>query len=88
MRTTIRLDPALFREIKKLAAEEQRSLTSVIDESLRESLARRRDPPRRSPIRLPTFRGGGVLPGVDLDDSAALLEHMEKTGSPDASSGR
>ena len=31
---------------------------------------------RRSP-RLPTFGGGGPLPGVDLDDSAALLDLME-----------
>lgn len=26
---------------------------------------------------LPTFRGGGLLPGVDLDDSASLLGLMD-----------
>ncbi len=86
MRTTVRLDPALLGEIKKIAAEERRSLTSVIDESLRESLARRRQSPKRTPVKLPTFRGGGVLPGVDLDDSAALLERMERTDARNASS--
>ena len=86
MRTTVRLDPALVREVKKIAAEERRSLTSMIDESLRESLARRRESPKKAPARLPTFRGGGVLPGIDLDDSAALLERMERTDGQVASS--
>jgi hypothetical protein len=27
-------------------------------------------------VRLKTFRGGGVRPGVDLDDSASLLDAM------------
>lgn len=27
--------------------------------------------------KLPTFRGRGTRPGVNLDDSAALLERME-----------
>jgi hypothetical protein len=86
MRTTIRLDTVLLSEIKKIAADERRSLTSVIDESLRESLARRRDSPKRAPVKLPRFRGGGVLPGVDLDDSADLLERMERTDARNASS--
>lgn len=34
------------------------------------------DAPARIP--LPTFRGGGLQPGVDLDDSASLLELMER----------
>jgi hypothetical protein len=32
---------------------------------------------RRRKFRLPTFNGGGTLPGVDLDNSAALLDIME-----------
>lgn len=28
-------------------------------------------------VSLPTFAGHGLLPGVDLDDSAALVELME-----------
>ncbi len=30
------------------------------------------------PLRLKTCKGGGLRPGVDLDDSAALLELMGK----------
>jgi hypothetical protein len=31
------------------------------------------------PVELPTFGGDGVQPGVDLNDSAALLDLMEGT---------
>jgi Ribbon-helix-helix protein, copG family len=75
MRTTIRLDPELLDEAKALAARTHRTLTQVIDDALRETLARR-------PGVLPTFvpvsgRTGGLMPGVDLDSNAALLDIME-----------
>lgn len=76
MRTTIRLDDQLFAELKKTAAHEGRTLAAVIEDALRESLARRNTQPSRTPVRLPTFRGDGVLPGVDLDDNALLLDLM------------
>ena len=82
MRTTIRLDDQLLREAKSLAAETGVTLTSVIADALRETLARRAHQPERRPIRLPTMPGG-LLPGVDLDDSASLLDLMEASdGSP------
>jgi hypothetical protein len=31
-------------------------------------------------VRLRTFRGRGLQPGVDLDDSAGLLDRMEEIG--------
>lgn len=76
MRTTIRLDERLLRDAKKAAAATGRTLTSVIEEALRENLARqRKTPAARAP--LPRHRGR-LQPGVDLDDSAALLDLMEK----------
>ena len=77
MRTTIRLDDALFTEPKKLAAESGRTLTAVIEDSLRQSLTRRRTSTRER-VELPVFHGTGLQPGVDLYDSAALLELMEQ----------
>jgi hypothetical protein len=77
MRTTINLDNDLLASAKKVAAESGRTLTDVFEDALRESLARRREARTRAPIALPTFRGSGTLPGVDLDDSAALLDLME-----------
>ena len=82
MRTTIRLDDQLLSNVKKLAAETNRSLTSVIEDALREMLARSIKMGERPPVRLTTVSGNGLMPGVDLDDSAALLELMEKSDGP------
>ena len=79
MRTTVRLDDQLLTEAKLLAASTGRTLTSVIEDALREMLARRRTASRRAPIRLITVPGR-LQPGIDLDDSAALLEIMEQNG--------
>jgi len=77
MRTTIRLDEHLLAEAKKYAAESGQTLTSVLADALRESLARRRALGKRKRVRLRTMTGTGVRPGVDLDDTASLLELME-----------
>jgi hypothetical protein len=77
MRTTVRLDERLLAEAKKRAAETGRTLTAVLEDALRESLARRETRNKRKVVRLKTVRGDGVRPGVDLDDTAALLDLME-----------
>ena len=82
MRTTIRLDDELLTRTKELAARTGRSLTGVIEDALRELLARRSPPAERPPVRLPTFAGKGLQPGVDLDDSAALLDLMDGFDGP------
>jgi len=76
MRTTIRLDENLLAEAKKHAAESGKTLTSLLDEALRESLARRKAQSKSKPVRLKTVKGGGVRAGIDLDDSADLLDLM------------
>jgi hypothetical protein len=81
MRTTIRLDDGLLAQAKQIAAETGRTLTRVIEDALRQSFARRHGPPPERP-ELPTFCGGGVLPGVDLDDTASLLDLMEGPPAP------
>jgi hypothetical protein len=78
MRTTIRMDDALLRQAKEYAARTGTTLTSVIEDAVRELLARRRAPGVREPIRLPTFDGEGLQPGVDLDDSASLIDLMDE----------
>jgi hypothetical protein len=50
----------------------------MIDQGLRLMLARCQPRRRRRRVDLPVSRaGGGVAPGVDLDNSAALLDKME-----------
>jgi hypothetical protein len=82
MRTTVRLDEELLREVRRLAAEERMTLTAVLERALREMLARRRQPRDRPRVPLPTFSGRGLQPGVDLDDSAALLDLMDDRDGP------
>lgn len=81
MRTTINLDEELLREAKRRAASSGRTLGAVIEDALREALSRRPAGSQREWVSLPTFGGGGrgLMPGVDLDDSASLLDLMEET---------
>ncbi len=74
----MRLDDDLLRAVKRYAAERQLTLTAVLEQALREMLVLRQKLERRQPVRLPTFKGRGLQPGVDLDDSAALLALMER----------
>jgi len=78
MRTTINLDDALLRRAKQLAAKTNRTLTSLFQDALREVVNRSGPAPRRGRVKLPVSdRPLGLLPGVDLDNSAALLDLME-----------
>ena len=77
MRTTIRLDDKLLTEVKKLAAHSGRTLTAVIEDALHEVLARQRKQEARKPVRLKTVSGNGPQAGVDLDNTAELLDLME-----------
>ncbi len=77
MRTTIQLDDQLLTEAKKYAVESGRTLKSVIEDALRETLSRQHIQATKKPIKLKTVKGDGLQPGVDLDDSAALLHTME-----------
>lgn len=77
MRTTVRLDERLLREAKTYAARNGRTLTAVMEAALRQFLARQPERTATRPFRLRTFKGTGVAPGVDLDDSAALLDLIE-----------
>jgi hypothetical protein len=78
MRTTIRLDDDLLRDAKRHAAATGRTLTALIEDALRETLGRRRKPDARPRLRLKTAGSSGTQPGVDLDDSAALLDLMDR----------
>jgi hypothetical protein len=80
MRTTIRLDERLLADAKALAARTGRSLTRVIEDSLREALARGDE--RREPVELPVVRGGRLRPGVNLDSTSDLLDLMESDAAP------
>ena len=77
-RTTVRLDDeALSERARREAARRRVTLTSLIEQGLRLVLREPLKRDDRSRVALPECRaGGGTLPGVDLDDSAALLDRM------------
>jgi hypothetical protein len=83
MRTTIRIDEELLKKAKIQAARRGTTITAIIEDALRESLSRQDNSQPREPVHLVTFMGKGLLPGVDLDDTAALLDLMETSRDPD-----
>ena len=83
MRTTIRLEEQLLAAAKQAAATSGRTLNAVIEDALRETLARSTARPPRRRLRLTTVGGNGPRPGVDLDDTASLLELMESARGTD-----
>lgn len=78
MRTTINIDDDLLAAAKRLAQGSGKTLTAVIEDALRERLARRKVLEERpETFRLHTFTGNGLQPGVDLDHSADLRDLMD-----------
>ena len=80
MRTTVQLPDDLLKAAKRHAVDPGRTLTAVIEDALRAALAHEAAAHATEPVALPTFGSGGVLPGVDLDDAAALLDLMDERG--------
>jgi hypothetical protein len=78
MRTTVRLDENLLARAKEFAAKKRMTFTKLLEESLRSFLAQaKKTTPNKQRIQLPTFRGTGVHPGVDINNSASLLDIMD-----------
>jgi hypothetical protein len=78
MRTTVHIDDQLLRAAKKVAAARGGTFTALVEDALRQVLAARKKPAQAPPFELPTLNLGGTMPGVDLDNSAALLDLMEQ----------
>lgn len=79
MSTRISLDDELLADAEDLAARTGRTLSEVIEEALREALVRHPDAEgKKQRVRLPTFAGKGLLPGVDLDSTASLIDVLNE----------
>ena len=74
-RTTVRLPEDLVRRAKRKAAAEGRSLTALIEDGLRRVVSEPVPVAGATRILPPVSSAtGGLMPGIDLDDSAALQE--------------
>ncbi len=78
MRTTIRLDDKLLEQTKQYALTHGKTFTAIVEDALREKLmSRPKAKKKQPPVKLKTVRGKGVNAGIDLDDSASLLDVMD-----------
>jgi predicted transcriptional regulator len=72
-RTTVELDPRLYRALKRRAAARKRSVSGLVNEAVRESRAA---PRRNSRAR------GRRLSREDAADIAAIIERRHERGRP------
>ncbi|MEW6323479.1 MAG: DUF2191 domain-containing protein [Acidobacteriota bacterium] len=73
-RTTLDIDDAVLKELRKKAAAEGRTLQAVVNEHLKRATARPAGPPYR--LQLGGWRAE-VRPGVDLCDRDALFDLLD-----------
>lgn len=79
MRTTIQIDDNLHDLARQHAIAKGKTFTALVEEALREKLlVRKTDSEPKKRVTLKTVDGNGVLPGIELDNNAALLDLMEQ----------
>ncbi len=71
------LPDSLLERARRRAAAERRTVTSLMEEALRDLLDREQDKP--GPGQLPTWSGGGRML-VDIDDRDALWDVLDAEG--------
>ena len=73
-RTTVELDPGLYRALKRRARGSNRSLTRLVNEAVREAL--------HEAIRRDARARGRRLSREDAADIASILERRHERGRP------
>jgi len=78
MRTTVRLDDGLMRQVKAEAARRGQTVTELIEKGLQLVLASGRARTRRERVVVPVSRAtGGTHRGVDIDDSSGHVDRLD-----------
>jgi hypothetical protein len=81
MRTTVRLDDQLLKAAKRVAAAEGKTLTALLDESLRARISRTTSASPQAQTSLPTWQGDGFVGDLDpriLFDNTRLADLMDE----------
>ena len=83
MRTTIRIDDELYREVKARAARSGRTVAAVLEDAVRRGLepAAHQD---RPPYAVRPTGSGGLRPGIDIAFNSTVAEAMDESTSFDA----
>jgi predicted transcriptional regulator len=79
MKTTLRIDDEVLKDLKVLAAGTGRSMTGLIEDAVRTMVRQRKRARAPKAFRLATFKGRGRRPGVDIDDTSALMDLTSRT---------
>lgn len=83
MRTTIRIDDDLYREVKTRAARSGRTVASVLEDAVRRGLEP--EPPRTKPrYSVAPAGSGGLRPGIDIAFNHTVAEALDENTSLDA----
>jgi len=83
VRTTIRIDDELYREVKTQAARSGRTVAEVLEDAVRRGLhPSEQRVGGRYAVR--TMGRGGLRPGVNLSSNSAVAEAMDEGASVDA----
>lgn len=77
MKITIELDGKLLRMAKQHAIATQRTLTQTIQDALVCLIEEERNAALPRTVELPTFRGDGTYPDIDINSSTSLQDHMK-----------
>ncbi len=83
MRTTIRIDDELYREVKTQAARSGRTVAAVLEDAVRRGLNPSEQRVAGRYVVRTTGRGG-LRPGVDLSSNSAVAEAVDEGESLDA----
>lgn len=83
MRTTIRIDDELYRQVKTQAARTGRTVASVLEDAVRRGLTAS-EQRSAGPYVVRTSGRGGLRAGVELSSNAALAESMDEGAEVDA----
>jgi len=79
MRTTVRLSDELLARSKQEARKRGETLTSLLERGLRLAVSGSHKRARAARVTLPTSKAtGGVLPGVNLDNTSNLLDRLDE----------
>jgi plasmid stability protein len=83
MRTTIRIDDDLYRDVKEKAARSGRTVAAVLEDAVRRGLISSEQRAAR-PYAVQPMGRGGLMPGVDLSSNAAIAEATDDGTPTDA----
>lgn len=75
MKTTLDINDSLLANAKALAAQQQTSLTRLIEEGLQLRLRSSQAAPKPGKRKIPVFKGrGGMVPGLNPCSNKAMLD--------------